>query len=103
MSLVLVANRAPVRPTPDGWASSLGGLASALLPVLERQGGAWVSMRPPDADTPLRQSYPDQNPAFEIRRVPLDAAEYEAFYEGMSNRVLWPISHYLIELVEPDR
>ena len=103
MSLVLGANRAPVRPTPDGWAPRLGGLASALLPVLERQGGAWVSMRPPDADTPLRQSYPDQNPAFEIRRVPLDAAEYEAFYEGMSNRVLWPISHYLIELVEPDR
>ena len=103
VSLVLVANRAPVRPTADGWAPSLGGLASALLPVLEDRGGAWVAMRPPDAETPLRQTYPDDAPAFEIRRVPLDAAEYEAFYEGMSNRVLWPLSHYLVEHVEPER
>ena len=103
MSLVLVANRAPIRPTADGWAPSLGGLASALLPVLEARGGAWVAMRGPDEETPLTQGYPDEAPAFTVRRVPLEEPEYEAFYQGMANRVLWPLSHYLVEYVEPDR
>lgn len=103
MPLVLVANRAPIRPTPSGWEPSLGGLASALLPVLEDRGGAWVAMREPDEETPLLQPYPDETPAFTVRRVPLDEEEYEAFYQGMSNRVLWPLAHYLVEHVEPDR
>ena len=79
------------------------GLASALLPVLEARGGAWVAMRGPDEETPLTQGYPDEAPAFTVRRVPLEAPEYEAFYQGMANRVLWPLSHYLVEYVEPDR
>ena len=103
MSLVLVANRAPIRQTDSGWAPSLGGLASALLPVLEARGGAWVAMQPPGEDTPLSQTYPPDAPAFTVRRVPLDEPEYEAFYQGMANRVLWPLSHYLVEHVEPDR
>ena len=103
MSLVLVANRAPIRQTPQGWAPGLGGLASALLPVLEQRGGAWVAMRPPGEATPAVQRYPEAQPAFTVRRVPLDSAEFEAYYEGMSNRVLWPLAHYLVELVEPER
>ena len=103
VSLVLVANRAPVRETLSGWAPALGGLASALLPVLERRGGAWVAMRAPDDDAPLLQRYPPERPVFGIHRVPLDEAEFASYYQGMSNRVLWPLAHYLIELVEPDR
>lgn len=103
MSLVLVANRAPIRPTPDGWEPSLGGLASALLPVLEDRGGAWVSMQAPDEETPLVQRYPEDGPAFTVRRVPLEEPEYAAFYQGMANRVLWPLAHYLVEHVEPER
>ena len=103
VSLVLVANRAPVRETPTGWVPALGGLASALLPVLESRGGAWVAMKAPEDGAPLLQRYPDERPAFDIHRVPLDPAEFESYYQGMANRVLWPLSHYLVELVEPDR
>ena len=103
MSLILIANRAPIRRTASGWEPGLGGLASALLPVVEDRGGAWVAMQPPDEDTPLVQSYPDESPSLTVRRVPLEAAEFEAFYQGMANRVLWPLSHYLVEHVEPDR
>ncbi|WP_412060942.1 alpha,alpha-trehalose-phosphate synthase (UDP-forming) [Rubrivirga sp. IMCC45206] len=103
MSLVLVANRAPVRPVADGWAPSLGGLASALLPVLERRGGAWVAARDPGEDAPLAQAWPADDPTFTVHRVPLDEAEFEGFYQGMSNRVLWPLSHYLVQHVEPER
>ncbi len=103
MSLVLVANRAPIRQTPDGWEPSLGGLASALLPVLEDRGGAWVAMQAPDEETPLVQRYPEDGPSFTVRRVPLEEREYEAYYQGMANRVLWPLAHYLVEHVEPER
>ena len=103
VSLVLVANRAPIRQTPSGWAPALGGLASALLPVLEDRGGAWVAMQEPGERTPLVQRYPDDAPAFSVRRVPLEEAEYAAFYQGMANRVLWPLAHYLVEHVEPER
>jgi trehalose 6-phosphate synthase len=60
-------------------------------------------MQPPGEETPLSQGYPDDAPAFTVRRVPLDEAEYAAFYQGMANRVLWPLAHYLVEHVEPDR
>lgn len=60
-------------------------------------------MRDPDDEAPLHQRYPSGQPAFSIHRVPLDEAEFEAYYQGMSNRVLWPLAHYLVELVEPDR
>ncbi|HYE95259.1 MAG TPA: trehalose-6-phosphate synthase [Rubricoccaceae bacterium] len=103
MSLVLLANRAPLRATADGWAPAIGGLATALLPVLNAQGGAWVAMREPDDEAPLRQAYPKDDPRFTVHRVVLDAAAFEGYYQGMANRVLWPLAHYLIEHTEPDR
>lgn len=103
MSLVLLANRAPIRQTPEGWAAALGGLASALLPVLEDRGGAWVAMREPGEDTPEHQPYPAEDPAFTVRRVPLSEDEFDGYYNGLSNQVLWPLSHYLIEYVLPER
>lgn len=60
-------------------------------------------MREPEETAPDFQPYPEDEPAFDIHRVPLDADEFAAYYEGMANRVLWPLSHYLIDLVEPDR
>ena len=103
MSLVLLANRAPVRPTPDGWKAALGGLASALLPVLSARGGAWVASRGPDEDAPEHQPYPEAEPTFIVRRVPLTDGEVEGYYNGLSNQVLWPLAHYLLEYVLPER
>lgn len=104
MSLILLANRAPLRATPEGgWAPALGGLASALLPVLDARGGAWIAMREPDDDAPRVQDVPGEARGFTLHRVPLEADEFEAYYQGMANRVLWPIAHYLVEHVEPER
>ena len=99
MSLTVVANRVPIRKTDDGWETSVGGLTTALLPVLEQQGGVWVGMGE-DPDLPLRQEYPADDPDFVVRRVPLSDAELDGYYYGMANRVLWPVSHYLIQHLE---
>jgi trehalose 6-phosphate synthase len=101
--LTLLANRAPIRQTDGGWEPGLGGLATALLPVVEGRGGAWVSMRGPDEDAPLDQPFPADQPRFTVRRVPLDEEAFDLFYRGMANGVLWPLAHYALEHVEPDR
>ena len=102
MSFIVVANRAPIRKTEDGWATSVGGLTSALLPVLERQGGVWVGMGE-DPKLPERQDFPAEDPDFVVRRVPLSTEELDNYYYGMANRVLWPVSHYMIQHLELKR
>ncbi len=92
-----------MRWTPSGWVPALGGLATALLPVLEERGGAWIAMGEPGDDAPLEQDLPVDAPRFSVRRLPLSHDEYESYYEGMANRVLWPLVHYFVESVEPDR
>lgn len=99
MSFVVVANRAPIRKTDQGWEASIGGLTTALLPVLEKQGGVWVGMGE-DPDLPTHQPYPADNPDFKVRRVPLSSTELDNYYYGMANRVLWPVSHYMIQHLE---
>lgn len=60
-------------------------------------------MLAPGDDAPLKQEFPEFAPRFSVRRLPLDYAEYAAYYLGMANRVLWPLVHYFVESVEPDR
>ena len=96
MSLTVVANRVPIRKTEEGWETSVGGLTTALLPVLQNQGGVWVGMGE-DPDLPERQPYPSDAPDFLVRRVPLSSQELDGYYYGMANQILWPLSHYLIQ------
>ena len=74
----------------------MGGLTTALMPVLEQQGGVWVGMRD-DEDMPERFPYPQDDPRFVVRNVPLSQQELDNYYYGMSNSVLWPVSHYMIQ------
>ncbi len=77
----------------------MGGLTTALLPVLESQGGVWIGMGE-DPDLPVHQPYPADDPQFKVRRVPLSSTELDNYYYGMANRVLWPVSHYMIQHLE---
>lgn len=99
--MIVAANRAPVRQTDDGWAPSIGGLATALLPVLEEDGGIWVAMKEDD-EIPDRLAYPPDDPSLVVRRIRLSEKELQNYYYGMANRILWPISHYMIQHLELD-
>ncbi|MEX0600341.1 MAG: trehalose-6-phosphate synthase, partial [Rhodothermales bacterium] len=99
--MIIAANRAPVRRTDDGWAPSIGGLATALLPVLEEEGGVWLAMKEDDG-IPDRLEYPSDDPSLTVLRIRLSDQELHNYYSGMANRVLWPISHYMIQHLELD-
>ena len=53
-----------------------------------------------DEDIPTRLQYPVNNPQFVVRRISLTESELQNYYYGMANRVLWPISHYMMQHVE---
>ena len=100
--LIIAANRAPLRDTPQGWMPSIGGLATALLPVLEKQTGLWVSMAESDT-APASQAYPEGDPAFTIHRVPLTDEERGDYYLGMANQAIWPVAHYMTQHLQLKR
>ena len=101
MRLLIAANREPIRRDDEGnWHASVGGLTSAVLPVLEERGGAWVAWGEEDVDKHPVISYPPEEPAFEVQRLHLCEREVKNYYYGFSNRVLWPLCHYFNEQMD---
>lgn len=101
MSLLIVANREPIRLQEDGnWQPSVGGLTSALLPVLRERGGGWVAWGETEVEERPSISYPPDSPAFRVQRLSLCEQEVRNYYYGFSNRVLWPLCHYFNEQMD---
>jgi trehalose 6-phosphate synthase len=93
-NLVVVANRLPVDRVVDeegrpSWTVSPGGLVTALVPVMQRMGGAWVGW-PGIADESVPAFDVD---GYRVAPVKLTADEVEGYYEGMSNATIWPLYH----------
>jgi trehalose 6-phosphate synthase len=90
--LVVVANRLPVSRGEDGWQAASGGLVTALRPVIEEVGGAWVGWDD-DAD-----GVPDrvEGLACDLYPVRLSAAQVHGYYHGFANRTVWPLFHDLV-------
>ena len=100
VDFLVIANRLPVdrKVDDDGsvsWKSSPGGLVTALEPVMQRKGGAWIGWH----GAPDEVVKPFHHDGYDIHPVPLSAREVEEYYEGFSNATLWPLYHDCI--VEP--
>ncbi|MCP3058384.1 bifunctional alpha,alpha-trehalose-phosphate synthase (UDP-forming)/trehalose-phosphatase [Myxococcus sp. K38C18041901] len=103
--LLLVSNRLPVtvKVEKDSVAvvRSSGGLATGLRRPHERSGGLWIGW--PGDVSRLSETQRTQVEArlAEERCVPIDLSpsEVSRYYEGYSNRVLWPLCHYMLERV----
>lgn len=98
--LVAVSNRVAA-PKKDGQAA--GGLAVGVLAALEEHGGLWfgwngrlTSGEPHDA-----RSVTQGNVSFAT--INLNEDEFEHYYNGFSNRVLWPLFHYLLGFLQYER
>jgi trehalose 6-phosphate synthase len=96
--LAVVSNRVSV-PTRDG-VMRAGGLEVALRPALQRNGGIWVgwSGKIGARDKLKTRSITDRNVEYIV--TDLTRHEYEEYYNGFANRVLWPILHYRLDLAE---
>ncbi len=102
--LIVVSNRLPMSLTQEAdehWTAkpSSGGLVSAMMPVLRRQGGVWIGW-PGTVDASREQVAPALEQAARETRcsfepVMLTQEEVEGFYHGFSNEVIWPLFHDL--------
>ncbi len=93
--LVVVSNRVGV---PDGKARA-GGLEVAIRAALRRRGGLWFGWSGRVADAPGQPKTVEQDNTSYIT-IDLRKDDYDEFYNGFANRVLWPILHYRLDLAE---
>jgi trehalose 6-phosphate synthase/phosphatase len=101
--LLLVSNRLPVTAQVDAGGvrveRSSGGLATGLRGPHERMESLWIGW---PGDLPKlrarRRAELDEKLA-ELRCIPihLSRTEVRRFYDDISNGVLWPLFHYLID------
>jgi trehalose 6-phosphate synthase len=94
--LVIVSNRVGV---PDSGARA-GGLEVSIRPALRKRGGVWFgwSGRVAESDPGPAKTVERDNVAYVT--IGLRKDDYEEFYNGFANRVLWPILHYRLDLAE---
>ncbi len=105
--LVVVSNRGPFRfkkSTRGVQAEkTVGGLVSALDPLLRQTGGTWVAW-----DDQFRENdplgskvrVPLEKPEYVFSRLRLTDQDIKLFYHGFSNRTLWPLCHYFLSRCE---
>ena len=99
---VLVSHRGPyrLRATPRGVRRerTIGGLATALLPLIEQLGGVWIT----SGESAGRYEVPSRNPRYALRYLPLTREQKQGFYNGLSNNALWPLCHSFLGRVRYD-
>jgi len=94
--LVVVSNRVGV---PEKGARA-GGLEVSIRPALKQRGGIWFGWNGKfsEGDPPPAETVERENVSYVT--VGLRQDDYEEFYNGFANRVLWPILHYRLDLAE---
>lgn len=97
--LSVISNRAPYDIKVKGgkayYEKNVGGLVSVLDEVMQRSGGSWVAWGD-NSDTPELGDGADIC-KYTLQFVKLSEQEVRNYYQGFSNRVLWPLSHYFLD------
>lgn len=99
--LFVVSNR--VTPPTGRQAATAGGLAVGVLAALRDKGGTWfgwsgTTVADP-ADRALKQI---EKGKITYALLDLTEEEFAGHYGGMTNRTLWPLFHYRIDLTSFD-
>ena len=97
--LVVVSNRVVVPSGND----SAGGLAVAVRAVLKRHPGIWFGWSgrvTTKLDAAVR-TIERGNQSYIV--TDLLKEDFEEYYNGFANRVLWPIFHYRLDIAEFSR
>jgi len=98
VTLVVVSNRV-ARAKPNE--PMTGGLAAALLPVVEKSGAIWVGSSGRVRDGQQREPFAQIESLGRgaLALLDLPAAHYGGYYEGFANSALWPALHSRSDLI----
>ena len=98
MNLVVVSNRVARGNANE---PMTGGLAAALLPVVEKSGAIWVGSSGRVRDGAQKEPFAEIEAlgAGALAMLDLPAAHYGGYYEGFANSALWPALHSRADLI----
>src|SRR5881392_40064 len=82
-----------------------GGLAAALLPIVEKSGAIWVGSSGRVRDGNLKEPFAEIEAlgTGALAMLDLPAAHYGGYYEGFANSALWPALHSRSDLIPASR
>ena len=103
--IVVASNRGPVTfvREPDGSVTGkrgVGGLVTAVGGAVRGRDALWVAATITDEDRAQAAEGPvsielGSGATVRVRLVPVEPDRYEAYYNEVSNRILWFLHHYL--------
>jgi len=98
VNLVVVSNRVSRGKANE---PMTGGLAAALLPVVEKSGAIWVGSSGRVRDDSQKEPFAEIEAlgAGALAMLDLPAAHYGGYYEGFANSALWPALHSRSDLI----
>jgi trehalose 6-phosphate synthase len=106
-SAIVVSNRAPHEPRPDGgFARGAGGVVTALLTLAEVTNADWVAVARTEAERKMVEELgstivaPLGRSTTKLHYVMPAIEQYHDYYSVISNPVLWFIQHYLWNLAQ---
>jgi trehalose 6-phosphate synthase len=80
-----------------------GGLATAILAAVDRREVIWFGWSGDISDSAPSEVRTQHEGRLTRMLVDLQRADYEGYYLGFANRVLWPLFHYRVNLAEYNR
>ncbi len=108
-NIILVSNREPYIHEKNNENISakraVGGLVTALDPLMQKNGGTWIAWGSGSADFDVCNSdhkimVPPNKKKYTLKRILLSKEEETLFYKGYANSVLWPLFHVFIEKIK---
>jgi len=98
VNLVVVSNRVARGKANE---PMTGGLAAALLPVVEKSGAIWVGSSGRVRHGAQREPFAEIEAlgSGALATLDLPAAHYGGYYEGFANSALWPALHSRTDLI----
>jgi len=98
--LIIVSNRLPVVLEDNNFKLADGGLITAMSPVLRKKGGVWIGWtgdieeeRENGEKTKKLLYRASKSLGFRLEPVSLGRSDFDLYYKGFSNEVIWPLFH----------
>ncbi|MDZ7839022.1 MAG: trehalose-6-phosphate synthase [Actinomycetota bacterium] len=96
----MVSNRVPYKivKSKNGvrYKKSVGGLVTALDPILSRKGGLWVGWNGLVGKNKYAEKTVEMDSGYSVKFLGLSKYDVKNFYHGFSNRTIWPLFHGFI-------
>ena len=96
--LVVVSNRVEMPDAGDD--GSRGGLSVAVLALLRDRGGLWFGWSGEVGGAKAAEPQLLQAGPVTYATADLSARDYDEYYAGFANSVLWPLFHYRLDLTD---